>query len=271
MATTLPSLFISHGAPDLPLTDHPARDFLRDLGANLPKPDGVIIASAHWYAPSLTVTSPERHDTINDFYGFPPALYQLTYPAPGSQQLAKRVIDALAAVNQSAHADPNRGLDHGAWVPLRASYPDADIPVVQISLLQTTDPKAHHCVGRALAPLRSENILIIGSGSSTHNLGRMGPPGSTPAAWAVEFEAWLNDCVIRRDLEALFDFATTAPHAHVAHPSVEHFLPLFFALGAGEPLHHTRRLHHSYSYGNLAMTTFAFGEAEISFDFAEAG
>ena len=271
MATPLPSLFISHGSPDLPLSDHPTHDFLRNIGANLPRPDGIIIASAHWYTPNLTLTNPERHDTIHDFYGFPPALYQLTYPAPGSQQLAQRAVEALAAADQTARTDADRGLDHGAWVPLRASFPDADIPVVQISLLQTADPKAHHAVGHALAPLRNENILIIGSGSSTHNLGQIAPEGSAPATWALEFESWLNDCVTGRDMQALFNFGQTAPHVHIAHPSVEHFLPLFFALGAGEPVQQARRLHHSYSYGNLAMTTFAFGEDEISFDFAAAG
>lgn len=227
MAMKLPSLFISHGAPDLPLTDHPARDFLRALGTSLPKPDGIIIASAHWYTSSLTLTNPKRHETIHDFYGFPPALYQLSYPAPGSKELAQRAIDALAAAGHDASADSARGLDHGAWVPLRASYPEAEIPVVQISLLQTGDPKVHYSVGSALAPLRADNILIIGSGSSTHNLSQILPPGSSPATWALEFEAWLNDCVTRCDLQALFDFHTTAPHAHVAHPSVEHFLPLF--------------------------------------------
>jgi 4,5-DOPA dioxygenase extradiol len=167
---TLPALFLSHGAPTLPLTDTPARAFLQQAGASLERPQAILVISGHWETEVPTVNAVERNDTIHDFGGFPRALYDLRYPAPGSPQLAARIAGLLQAAGFACNIDRKRGLDHGAWVPLLLMYPQADIPVLQLSVQTHLGPEHHLRVGRALASLRHEGVLIIGSGSFTHDL-----------------------------------------------------------------------------------------------------
>jgi 4,5-DOPA dioxygenase extradiol len=167
----LPALFLSHGAPTFPLGDVPARHFLSHLAASLPeRPKAVLIVSAHWETQRPAVNVVEVNDTIHDFYGFPPELYQISYPAPGSRALAERVAGLLAEGGLTTDANPIRGLDHGAWVPLQLIFPNADIPVVQLSVQSQLDPAHHVRLGRLLEPLRQEGVLVIGSGSFTHDL-----------------------------------------------------------------------------------------------------
>jgi 4,5-DOPA dioxygenase extradiol len=195
--------------------------------------------------------------TIHDFSGFPRALYQLAYPAPGAPELAQRAVGLLAQAGIDAALDNSWGLDHGAWVPLMLMYPAADIPVLQIALQPQRGPDHHFELGRALAPLRDEGVLILGSGGATHNLRELGAPDSPPPAWAVEFSAWLNDTITAGQTDALLNYRRLAPHAARNHPTEEHLLPLFVAAGAAST-GRGRQVHTSTTYGSLMMDAYAF-------------
>lgn len=250
----LPTLFISHGAPDLLLhPDEPAHRFLADLGGTLPRPQAFVVLSAHWREEVPVVETGSAPATIHDFGGFPEDLYRVTYPAPGEPGLAQRILELLAPWSPQGC---ERGFDHGTWVPLRLIHPPADIPVVQVSLLRSDDPGEHLRLGEALAPLRHEGVLVIGSGSATHNLRRI---GSGPApAWVTGFDDWLVERALAGDATALQSYRSTAPFARENHPSAEHFLPVLCALGAAGPGAHGRALHRSHTYGVLSMTALAF-------------
>ncbi len=259
--TPLPALFLSHGAPTLALSDNPAHRFLAGLGAELGRPEAIVMISAHWDTPVVQVTTGARHETIHDFYGFPEPLYALRYPAPGAPALAADVIERLRAAGLDAGGDEQRGLDHGAWVPLLLMYPDADIPVVQVSLQSRLGPAHHLALGQALAPLRGQRVLVVGSGAATHNLRdfRGQSEDSVPPAYARAFADWLADTVVNGSTVQLRDYRSQAPEAVSNHPTEEHYLPLLAARGAAlnEP---ARALHRSYCYGILAMDNYAFGD-----------
>ncbi len=256
----LPSLFISHGAPTLPLTECPAREFLKGLGSQLPRPRAVLAISAHWESDAPTLNRVARNDTIHDFYGFPEELYRFQYPAPGSAALAEQAAKALALAGFVPKLDNVRGLDHGAWVPLLLAYPHADIPVVQLSIQTPLGPEHHWKLGRALAPLRHQDVLIVGSGSLTHNLRSMarGQIDAPEPAWSKEFSDWIHAALIHRHTADLFAYRRLAPHAAYAHPQDDHFVPLFAALGAGGEGSKAKRLHQSTTYGSLRMDCYAF-------------
>ncbi|HVK21017.1 MAG TPA: class III extradiol ring-cleavage dioxygenase [Actinokineospora sp.] len=225
-------LYLSHGAP--PLADDPVwtRE-LRDWSAKIDRPSAILIVSAHWEDAPLTLGATETVPLVYDFGGFPKHYYEVTYPAPGAPELAARVRALLRSPATPVADDPARGLDHGAYVPLVEMYPDADVPVLQISM-PTLDPAALVEIGRKLAPLRDEGVLIIGSGFFTHNLSVMGRgAGQAPPAWSAEFDDWGNQAILANDLDGLIDFELKAPAARIAHPRTEHFAPLFVALGAG--------------------------------------
>lgn len=259
--TRAPSLFVSHGSPMLALEDGPARRFLLELGPRLGRPAGVVVVSAHFEADVPTVTAAAHPGTIHDFGGFPRALHEMIYPAPGSPELADMVGRALAAASIASAVDETRGLDHGAWVPLALTFPKADVPVVQLSISPGRDPAWHYALGEALRPLRGMNVLILGSGSITHNLRELErpTPGAPPAPWAEAFTEWVHDKVEARETGALLHYETRAPEAARAHPSDDHFLPFFTALGAGAEDEPAARLHHSFTYGALGMDAYAFG------------
>lgn len=259
----LPTVFVSHGAPTLPLErDSPARSFLAGLGAALPRPKAILAVSAHWETDRPCVGLAERPPTIHDFHGFPPELYRLQYPAPGAPDVALRAADLLEAAGIHCDADPQRGLDHGAWVPLLLAYPDADVPVAQLSIQRHFDPARHLALGEALAPLRREGVLVLGSGGAIHNLRDLDwNGGDKPEAWAAEFDRWLMDAVTRGDRDALARYREAAPHAAKAQPRPDHFMPLLVALGAAGAGAKGRVLHESWAFGNLGMAAFAFGEA----------
>lgn len=262
--TKLPSLFVSHGAPDLAMANHPAARFLEELGAALPRPKAILVVSAHWERPVPAITTSPAPATIHDFFGWPPELYALDYPAPGAPWLAERVAGLLAEADMPLEADPARGLDHGAWVPLLLGWPAADIPVLQLSLIRGGDAAAHLALGRALAPLRGEGVLVLGSGAAVHNLGALAPEGSPPPAWARAFDSWLAAALAAGDRSALAAFPAAPSTARAAHPSPEHLMPLFVALGAGGEEAGAVRLHDSWSYGSLSMAAYAFGGAVLS-------
>ncbi len=252
---SLPTLFVSHGAPTLILEDRPARAFLKSLGQLLPRPKAIVAVSAHWDTDLPAVSLAYRPDTIHDFYGFPEALYRLRYPAPGAPELAERVARLAGA----AH-DPHRGLDHGAWVPAMLAWPEADIPIFQLSVQPAQSPAHHIALGRSLASLRAEGVLVMGSGSATHNLRALvrGGGETEPEPWAQEFDDWLAETVEAGDEAALADYRAQAPNAVDAHPTDEHFLPLHVAFGAAGKGARGRALHRSFTLGNLSMASYAF-------------
>lgn len=248
----LPSLFISHGSPMLALQPGASGPALAELANALPRPKAVVLVSAHWESRDLLVMSNPQPATWHDFGGFPQALYAVQYPAPGAPALAQRVADLLGA-----KLDPQRPFDHGSWVPLSLMYPQAEIPVIQVSLPSQAGPALQLKVGAALAALRGEGILLIGSGSITHNLGELdwhaGPDTIEP--WALAFRDWVVEKLQADDRQALLEYRQQAPFAVRNHPSDEHLLPLFFALGAGERF---SIVHQGFTLGALGMDIYRF-------------
>jgi 4,5-DOPA dioxygenase extradiol len=255
-----PTLFLSHGSPLLALQDSAAGRFLDGLGATLPRPRAIVVASAHYESPQVSVGGATRPATVHDFGGFSPELYRLRFDAPGAPELAERLAGLLWEAGISAAVDRERGLDHGAWVPLRRMYPDATIPVVPVSVDPRGDARSHLALGRALRPLRDEGVLLLGSGGFVHNLGLLewGDIDAAVPRWAEEFSRWMHARLAAGDLEAVADWQARAPHARRAHPTVEHLMPLFVALGAAGPEPQVRVLHRSQEYGSLALDAFAF-------------
>jgi 4,5-DOPA dioxygenase extradiol len=257
----LPVLFISHGSPVLPLHPHPAIDFLKQLGSCLEKPSAILVISAHWGSRVPTVSAAPQPETIHDFWGFPSELYQLTYPAPGAPDLAERVAKLLAQAGFDYKISSDRGLDHGAWEPLMLMYPNANIPVTQLSIQPQKGTAYHWQLGKALAPLRQEGVLIIASGAITHNLRAFGQYSleAEPVEWAAAFDDWIAQTIVQPNINVddLLNYRQIAPYASQNHPTEEHLLPLFVALGAAEPNPIATQLHSSFTYGVLSMATYA--------------
>ncbi|WP_329457365.1 dioxygenase family protein [Streptomyces sp. NBC_01497] len=229
-AERMPALYLSHGAP--PLADDPV--WPRELAAwsaDLPRPTAILMVSAHWEEAPLALSATTTVPLVYDFWGFPERYYQVRYGAPGAPALADSVRKLLRGAGMPVQDVPDRGLDHGAYVPLKEMFPDADIPVLQISL-PTLDPRKLLEVGRRLAPLRDEGVLIVGSGFFTHNLAALRQEGLP--SWSVEFDDWGNRALLDQDIDALLDFEHKAPAGRLAHPRTEHFAPLFVTLGAAE-------------------------------------
>ncbi|WP_367237627.1 class III extradiol ring-cleavage dioxygenase [Pseudomonas sp. Rh2] len=253
----LPSLFISHGSPMLALQPGASGPALAGLANALPRPKAIVVVSAHWESRELRVTGSAQPGTWHDFHGFPAALYAVQYPAPGEPGLAGQVSERLTKAGRPARLDPQRPFDHGAWVPLSLMYPDAGIPVIQVSLPSHMGPALQIKVGQALAGLREEDVLLIGSGSITHNLGELdwhaGPDVIEP--WALAFRDWVVARLAEDDQAALLDYRHQAPFAVRNHPSDEHLLPLFFALGAGKRF---AVVHQGFTLGALGMDIYRF-------------
>jgi len=259
-ARGFPSLFVSHGAPTFALEPGRAGALLKELSAGLPRPEAVLVLSPHWCTQQIRVTTAEQPETIHDFRGFPPDLYRLQYPAPGQAELASRVIEQLERAGFPARPDATRGLDHGVWVPLFHIYPAADIPVVQVSMPETLDAHSAFELGQALAPFAQEGVLIIGSGSLTHNLGDLGR-GEQIAPYAQEFVAWVRAAVKAGDPQGLIHALEQAPNATRAHPTSEHFLPLLIAAGAAPSLLPVDVLEGGFVLEALSMESYVFGRA----------
>ncbi|AKS41144.1 DODA-type extradiol aromatic ring-opening family dioxygenase [Wenzhouxiangella marina] len=254
---TLPSLFVSHGAPTFALEAGQVGPLLRQLGQTLPRPRAIVMVSAHWQSQGVRVTGAARPETIHDFRGFDDALYELRYPAPGEPALARQIVEQLNGAGWPTRLDPHRGLDHGAWVPLLHLYADADVPVVQVSLPHDLDGPGAEALGLLLAPLADDNILIIGSGSLTHNL-RDVFLGTQKFAYAKEFTDWIRAAVARGDRDALRDALIMAPQAQRAHPTPEHYWPLVVAAAAGQNGPGTL-LDGGMTHRVLSMDAFVFG------------
>jgi 4,5-DOPA dioxygenase extradiol len=257
-----PTLFISHGSPMTALMDSPARYFLAGLSALLPRPRAILVASAHWEAPAPCVSAAVQNTTIHDFYGFPAELYALRYDAPGAPALAAEIAFLLDQAGLPCQIESERGLDHGAWVPLLLAYPEAEIPVLQLSVQTHAGTRHHLALGAALARLREDGVLIIGSGSFTHDLRRfrhgranLDAP-ETPDVTA--FSDWMDTEIKAGNIEALADYRRLAPFAVDEHPTEEHLLPLYVALGAAGPHPTATRLHSSVEFGFLRMDTYRF-------------
>ena len=256
-AGRLPALYLGHGAP--PLLEDPT--WMRELGgwaASLPRPSAILIVSAHWQSAPIALSATTPVPLVYDFYNFPEHYYRMTYDAPGAPELAASV-KALMPASEPVLERPARGLDHGAWVPLKAMYPQADIPVLQMSM-PDLDPEHLFEIGRRLAPLRDQGVLVVGSGFMTHGLPfvhdyMLGKPGAP--AWSIEFDAWAAEALNRGDVDALFAFREKAPGMPFAHPTVEHFAPLFVTLGAAAKPDDTPR---------YAIEGFWLGLAKRSFE-----
>lgn len=262
-ASKLPALFISHGAPLFAVEAGETGPALTRWGSALRRQAnvrGIVIMSPHWMARSPAVMSNPAPATWHDFGGFPEALYALHYPAPGSPALAREVMDLLAAGGMPAVEDAGRPLDHGAWVPLMHLFPQADIPVVQVALPARASPAAVLAMGQALRSLRERGVLVIGSGSMTHNLSEFFGGERQPEPYVGEFSRWVEAALQRGDCEALLHYRSLAPHAARAHPSDDHFLPLFFALGAADEAAVPSYLSREVMHGILAMDAFALSE-----------
>lgn len=250
-------IFVSHGSPTLLFDDVPARDFLRGLGASLPRPKAILVVSAHWETNIPAVNAVAVNETIHDFGGFPQILFDQRYPAPGDPVLAQRIAELIREAGLPAGIDPARGLDHGAWVPLKLMYSANDIPVLQLSVQTHLGPAHHLRLGEALRPLTEEGVMILASGSFTHDLRSVNWRGPNEApVWVTEFADWVNAALAEGRVDDLVNYRRLAPHAVRNHPTEEHFLPLFVALGAGGL--HAAHLHQSLTFSVLRMDAFAF-------------
>ncbi|MEE4234007.1 class III extradiol ring-cleavage dioxygenase [Pseudomonas viridiflava] len=253
-----PSLFISHGSPMLALQPGESGPALARLAAEMPRPRAIVMVSAHWESHELLVNGNPQPETSHDFGGFAAELFAVQYPAPGLPDLTREVVELLAASDLPARIDSRRPFDHGVWVPLSLMYPQADIPVVQISLPSRQGPELQTRVGKALAGLRADGVLIIGSGSITHNLGELNwnADSARVEPWAQAFRDWMIDKLASDDESALHQYRSLAPHAVRAHPSDEHLLPLYFARGAGDEF---SIAHQGFTMGALGMDIYRFG------------
>lgn len=250
-------LFICHGGPTLVVEKNDYTDFLKDLGRKL-TPKAIVIFTAHWENETTTISYMDNtYDMIYDFYGFPEELYSIKYPAKGSKQTASKLQSLLGSRGIESRLDENRGLDHGAWDVLYLMFPKADIPVVQVSVNPFLSMDKQYEIGRAIGEIRKEDILVIGSGSTVHNLATVDWSADKAESWAVEFDNWLIEKVKDNDKEALFNYRQLAPYAKRAVPREEHLVPMFIAMGSGDK-DKPKLLHQSYIYGTLSYICFEF-------------
>lgn len=256
------SMFLPHGAPDLPISKIAASKFLRQVAKKIRKPKGIVIVSAHWETSGIKLTTAPHLGTMYDFSGFSPELYRLKYAAKTTEKLIDATGRALAENGLSYQKDTRRGLDHGAWIPLMLAYPKADVPIVQLSLDRSMTPAALFELGQGLSVLKNQGILIIGSGATVHNLRAIQPEGTAAPHWATKFDAWVDRQILDQNWVGL-QGVNRAPNVKKAHPTIEHFLPLIVAAGAGAGVDQTgvgQKLHSSFSYGSVGMSAWAFDQ-----------
>ncbi|MCR2807374.1 dioxygenase family protein [Paenibacillus soyae] len=254
----MPSYFFAHGAPSLVLENNEYTDLLKKFAASAPKPKAIVLFSAHYEQSTQSIGAADKYGTIYDFGGFQDELYQMTYPAPGNRALSNQVADLFAKHGIDSVLDEERGLDHGAWAVLKLIYPDADIPVVALSVNRYLTNEQQYRIGQALGELREQDVLIIGSGGTVHNLRRLNWRGEGIDEWAASFDNWLQEKLEAWDTEALFRYGEEAPYAAEAVPTNEHFIPLLLAMGTGDKNRQAELLHRSYQYGNLSLSCWKF-------------
>ncbi len=257
----MPSLFISHGSPELAVRDTAAHRFLSGYAAHLPKPKAILIVSAHWETSEPMVATGKSPSTVFDFRGFDPRLRSINYDAPGAPEVALQAKLLLEKAGYSVTVDDDHGWDHGVWVPLHLLYPDRDIPIAQVSIQPDADPKHHFRMGRALAPLRNDGVMIIASGAMTHNLRAFRSQAVDAAVprWVSDFTNWMHKTLTSDHPEAAVAYREEAPFAIENHPEAEHLLPIFVALGAAKPGERIQRIHDSVEHAVLAMDVYRFG------------
>lgn len=253
----IPPVFFAHGAPTLAVRDTPASRFLKSFSQSITRPRFILILSAHWETAGLKLSAPGPLRTYHDFGGFQRDLYEISYPASASPEAVAVVQDLLVQSGRTVKLDSQRGLDHGAWIPLSLAFPEADVPVVQLSLPHNSAPEDIYDLGTAVAPLTRESVLIIGSGGTSHNLRTISPDGSPPPEWAKSFDTWL-EVGLRTGSIDYFSNLGDAPDFRQNHPTEEHLLPLFFPFGAAGSETEPTLLHRSYEYGSLSMSYFGF-------------
>lgn len=261
MTQAPPSLFVPHGAPTFALHPGAAGEAIVAAASTLPLPRAIVVSSAHWDTDEPTVGFADRPETIHDFYGFPEALYQLRYPATGCREAAAEVVAAIRDAGLPAHEDLTRGLDHGAWVPLRMMFPEADVPVIPLSIQSHAGTEHAWRLGRSLASLAGRGFLMIGSGNITHNLNdfrQLNRSRLQTPAYVREFADWIAARLRAGDISSLLDYRRQAPQAVQAHPTEEHLIPLFLSLGAAGDAPHAERFHTGIDSHVLAMDAYTF-------------
>ncbi len=256
-----PVLFISHGAPTFALEPGVLGAQLQALGAQLEGIKAVLVVSPHWQTRDVQVMTTVKPETIHDFGGFPTELYKLSYPAIGAPEVAQEAARLLTQAGLTVGFDERRGLDHGAWVPLFHLLPKVNLPVFQVSMPATLETAQALKLGQALAALREQGVLIVASGSMTHNLYEVRQPGSQPQAYAQEFTAWVRAAVLAKATQSVVAYRSEAPHAERAHPTDEHFLPLLIAMGAAGDTEPVRLLEGGITYGVISMESYVWGLA----------
>ncbi|QMV45059.1 DODA-type extradiol aromatic ring-opening family dioxygenase [Cohnella cholangitidis] len=256
----MPSYFIAHGAPSLVLDKVDYTDFLKSyFAASHPRPKAIVLFSAHWESRTQTISAvPDTYSTIYDFGGFQDELYRMKYPAKGDRSVSEEIERLFKEHRVDSAIDVERGLDHGAWAILKLMYPDADIPVIALSVNRYLTNEQQYRIGAALAELREKDILVIGSGGTVHNLRRVNWRAEEAEEWAETFDGWLEDKLLAWDTQALFEYRSAAPHAVEAVPTNEHFIPLLLAMGAGDRNRQAKLLHRSYQYGTLSLSCWQF-------------
>ncbi|KIL36796.1 MFS transporter [Cohnella kolymensis] len=256
----MPVLFVAHGAPTLVIekTDYTA--FFTTLPEQLPAPKAIVIWSAHWESDVQLAGASERFSTIYDFHGFPPEMYTLKYPAPGNEDIARNIVSRLNDVGIEARLDERHGLDHGAWCPLKLMWPDADVPIVPLSVIPNLPPENQYEIGRLLSSLREEGVLIIASGGIVHNLRKIAWDAVQPVDWAQAFDAWIAERLENWNVDAIFRYRELAPQADNAVPrgGAEHFVPLIYAMGAADEGRRAKRLFQDYQLGSLSLNVWQF-------------
>lgn len=251
----MPAIFVGHGSPTIVIEDSPYPRAWAQIAAELPKPEAILSVSAHWYTKGTHVMDNERPRTIHDFYGFPEALFQIVYPAPGAPDYARKAREMLG---ESAVFDGNWGLDHGTWCVLRSMYPEADIPVFQVSIDRSASPEEHYALGRKLGDLREQGVMILGSGNVVHNLGMIEWSRGDGYDWAYEFDSAIADRVRNKDYQGVVDYQRLGRPAQLAVPTPEHLLPLLYILGAADENDSLRIYNQACTMGSLSMTSYVF-------------
>lgn len=254
----IPSLFIGHGSPYLAVQQNEYSQFLSNLGKRY-KPTAIVIFSAHWESEILSITyTDDVLDTVYDYYGFPEEMYQIKYPAKGSTEVARVLEKRFMSAGIKTRREERRGLDHGTWVALRHMYPQADIPIIQLSVNPFLSPKEQYNIGKALQGLGEEDILVMGSGTTVHNFNWMFPHAKEPVKEAVEFDNWVINMVQKWELTSLDQYRQLAPYAHLAVPRPEHFVPLFIAMGSGDKNRTPKVLNQTYEFGSMSNLCMEF-------------
>ena len=256
MKDRMPVLFVGHGSPMNAIEDNAFASAWKELGRSLPRPEAILSVSAHWVTDGTRINDEEHPKTIYDMYGFPPELYRVKYDAPGSPETAR---EAIRLAGREVMADNSWGIDHGTWSVLHRMYPQADIPVCQLSIDSRASAEEHYRIGQALRSLRDSGVLIMGSGNVVHNLRRISWDMEGGYSWAYAFDDYILEKITHRQFGDVIDYRSAGESAEMAFPTTEHFFPLLYVLGASQPDDGIRILNHSCTMGALSMTSYVFG------------